>query len=76
MVVTPENKTVVSSDNFLRVNLVGDFANYERSIPSFENMYLVTPRKVHHKIMMRTLAIFSIYRFAMFYYVTSKHFVM
>ncbi|KAF8670317.1 hypothetical protein HU200_050860 [Digitaria exilis] len=45
VIVTPENKTVVSSDNFLRVNLIGDFAVYERSIPSFENMYLVTPRK-------------------------------
>nr|CAB3485732.1 unnamed protein product [Digitaria exilis] len=45
VIVTPENKTVVSSDNFLRVNPIGDFAVYERSIPSFENMYLVTPRK-------------------------------
>ncbi|CAL5065996.1 unnamed protein product [Urochloa decumbens] len=44
VVVGPENKTVVSSDNFLKVNLVGDFSGYE-SIPSFEGFYLVTPQK-------------------------------
>nr|CAB3456326.1 unnamed protein product [Digitaria exilis] len=44
VVVTPENKTVVSSDNFLRVNLIGEFGGYDH-IPAFENMYLVTPRK-------------------------------
>ncbi|KAJ3692722.1 hypothetical protein LUZ60_011817 [Juncus effusus] len=43
VVVGPENRTVQSSDNFLRVNLIGDFAGYT-SIPSFENYYLVTPR--------------------------------
>ncbi|XP_078152372.1 protein HAPLESS 2-like [Carex rostrata] len=41
--VGPENRTVISDDNFLRVNLVGDFAGYT-SIPSFEDFYLVTPR--------------------------------
>ncbi|XP_062193285.1 protein HAPLESS 2-B-like isoform X4 [Phragmites australis] len=44
VVVGPENRTVVSGDNFLRVNLVGDFVGYT-SIPSFEDFYLVTPRK-------------------------------
>ncbi|KAL6630001.1 hypothetical protein ACP70R_029766 [Stipagrostis hirtigluma subsp. patula] len=43
VVVSPENRTVVSGDNFLRVNLVGDFGGYT-SIPSFEDFYLVTPR--------------------------------
>ncbi|KAG0544542.1 hypothetical protein BDA96_02G284400 [Sorghum bicolor] len=44
VVVGPENRTVVSKDNFLRVNLIGDFSGYT-SIPTFENFYLVTPRK-------------------------------
>uniref|UniRef100_A0A0E0L0D7 Generative cell specific-1/HAP2 domain-containing protein n=1 Tax=Oryza punctata TaxID=4537 RepID=A0A0E0L0D7_ORYPU len=44
VVVGPENKTVVSGDNFLRVKVVGDYAGYT-SIPSFEDNYLVTPRK-------------------------------
>ncbi|KAK8950862.1 Protein HAPLESS 2 [Platanthera zijinensis] len=39
----PENRTVLSKDNFLRVNLIGDFVGYT-SIPSFEDFYLVTPR--------------------------------
>ncbi|KAJ4774800.1 Protein HAPLESS 2 [Rhynchospora pubera] len=43
VVIGPENRTVMSGDNFLRVNLVGDFAGYT-SIPSFEDFYLVTPR--------------------------------
>ncbi|XP_020114821.1 protein HAPLESS 2 isoform X1 [Ananas comosus] len=43
VVVGPENRTVLSSDNFLRVNLIGDFVGYT-SIPSFEDFYLVTPR--------------------------------
>lgn len=43
--VGPENRTVISDDNFLRVNLVGDFAGYT-SILSFEDFYLVTPRLV------------------------------
>ncbi|KAL6627423.1 hypothetical protein ACP70R_031149 [Stipagrostis hirtigluma subsp. patula] len=44
VVVGPENRTVVSSDNFLRVKIVGDFDGYT-SIPSFESSYLVTPRE-------------------------------
>ncbi|KAG8057481.1 hypothetical protein GUJ93_ZPchr0002g26555 [Zizania palustris] len=44
VIVGPDNRTVVSKDNFLRVNLVGDFVGYT-SIPSFEDFYLVTPRK-------------------------------
>ncbi|KAM0842359.1 hypothetical protein ACQ4PT_058401 [Festuca glaucescens] len=43
-IVGPENRTVVSKDNFLRVNLIGDFVGYT-SIPTFEDFYLVTPRK-------------------------------
>ncbi|CAA6656318.1 unnamed protein product [Spirodela intermedia] len=43
VVVGPENRTVLSKDNFLRVNLVGDFVGYT-NIPSFEDFYLVTPR--------------------------------
>lgn len=45
VIVGPENRTVVSEDSSLRVNLVGDFAGYT-SLPSLENFYLVTPRKV------------------------------
>lgn len=49
----PENRTVVSHDNFLRVNLIGDLVGYT-NIPSFEDFYLVIPRQVyallHHKI--------------------------
>ncbi|KAK9276417.1 hypothetical protein L1049_005950 [Liquidambar formosana] len=44
VVVGPENRTVVSSDNFLRVNLIGDFVGYT-NIPSFEDFYLVIPRQ-------------------------------
>ncbi|CAL5079782.1 unnamed protein product [Urochloa decumbens] len=44
VVVGPENRTVISSDNFLKVNLIGDFAAY-KSVPSFEGFYLVTPQK-------------------------------
>ncbi|CAN6484930.1 unnamed protein product [Victoria cruziana] len=44
VVLGPEKKTVVSSDNLLRANLVGDYVGYT-SIPSFENFYLVTPRE-------------------------------
>ncbi|MED6119174.1 Transcriptional activator [Stylosanthes scabra] len=44
VIVGPENKTVTSQDKFLRVNLVGDFVGYT-SIPSFENFYLVVPRR-------------------------------
>ncbi|CAN1135290.1 Protein HAPLESS 2 [Linum perenne] len=40
----PENRTATSRDNFLRVNLIGDFVGYS-SIPSFEDFYLVVPRQ-------------------------------
>ncbi|XP_011029203.1 PREDICTED: protein HAPLESS 2 [Populus euphratica] len=42
--VAPENRTVTSKDNFLRVNLIGDFVGYS-NIPSFEDFYLVIPRQ-------------------------------
>lgn len=45
VVVGPENRTVASNDNFLRVNLIGDFVGYT-NIPSFEDFYLVIPRQV------------------------------
>ncbi|CAM8922150.1 unnamed protein product [Rhodiola kirilowii] len=41
--VGPHNRTVTSADNFLRVNLIGDFVGYT-NVPSFEDFYLVTPR--------------------------------
>ncbi|XP_077211226.1 hapless 2 isoform X2 [Tasmannia lanceolata] len=44
VVVGPENRTVISNDRFLRVNLIGDFVGYT-SIPSFEDFYLVMPRQ-------------------------------
>ncbi|XP_059661719.1 protein HAPLESS 2 [Cornus florida] len=44
VVVGPENRTVTSNDNFLRVNLIGDYVGYT-NIPSFENYYLVIPRQ-------------------------------
>jgi hypothetical protein len=49
VIVGPENKTVVSKDNFLRVNLIGDYVRYQ-SLPTFEDFYLVTPRKVISKL--------------------------
>lgn len=45
MIIGPENRTATANDNFLKVNLIGDFAGYT-SIPSFENFYLVIPREV------------------------------
>ncbi|EXC34108.1 hypothetical protein L484_010566 [Morus notabilis] len=42
--VGPENRTVTSNDNFLRVNMIGDFVGYT-NIPSFEDFYLVIPRQ-------------------------------
>ncbi|CAK7335459.1 unnamed protein product [Dovyalis caffra] len=42
--VGPENRTVTSKDNFIRVNLIGDFVGYS-NIPSFEDFYLVIPRQ-------------------------------
>ncbi|KAK4486445.1 hypothetical protein RD792_009123 [Penstemon davidsonii] len=44
VIVGPENRTAISSDNFLRVNLVGDYVGYT-SIPSFDDFYLVIPRQ-------------------------------
>uniref|UniRef100_I1L1Z9 Generative cell specific-1/HAP2 domain-containing protein n=1 Tax=Glycine max TaxID=3847 RepID=I1L1Z9_SOYBN len=43
--VGPENRTVISDDKFLRVNLIGDFVGYT-NIPSFEDFYLVVPRQL------------------------------
>ncbi|CAL9191097.1 unnamed protein product [Musa hybrid cultivar] len=43
VIVGPENRTVLSNDKFLRVNLIGDFVGYT-SLPSFEDFYLVIPR--------------------------------
>lgn len=43
--VGPGNRTAASNDNFLRVNLVGDYVGYT-DIPSFEDYYLVIPRQV------------------------------
>lgn len=45
VLVGPENRTAISNDNFLRVNLIGDFVGYT-NIPSFEDFYLVIPRQV------------------------------
>ncbi|XP_065858181.1 protein HAPLESS 2-like isoform X2 [Euphorbia lathyris] len=44
VIVGPENRTAISKDNFLRVNLIGDFVGYT-SLPSFEDFYLVIPRQ-------------------------------
>ncbi|CAL1375424.1 unnamed protein product [Linum trigynum] len=44
VILGPENRTATSEDNFLRVNLIGDFVGYS-SIPSFEDFYLVLPRQ-------------------------------
>ncbi|XP_057549963.1 protein HAPLESS 2 isoform X2 [Amaranthus tricolor] len=44
VVISPGNRTAVSSNNFLRVNLIGDFGGYT-NIPSFEDFYLVIPRE-------------------------------
>ncbi|XP_035843590.1 protein HAPLESS 2-like isoform X1 [Helianthus annuus] len=44
VVIGPNNRTATSLDNFLRVNLVGDFVGYN-SIPSFEDFFLVIPRQ-------------------------------
>jgi hypothetical protein len=44
--VGPENRTVTSTDDFLRVNLIGDFVGYT-TVPTFEDFYLVIPRQVY-----------------------------
>jgi len=45
VIIGPENRTATANDNFLKVNLIGDFGGYT-SIPSFEDFYLVIPREV------------------------------
>ncbi|KAF3664698.1 Protein HAPLESS 2 [Capsicum annuum] len=45
VIVGPDNRTATSSDNFLRVNLVGDYVGYT-DLPSLEDLYLVIPRQV------------------------------
>ncbi|MFS7965826.1 hypothetical protein Hanom_Chr09g00766721 [Helianthus anomalus] len=49
VVIGPNNGTAMSHDNFLRVNLVGDFVAYN-IIPSFEDFFLVIPRQGGRKI--------------------------
>ncbi|GFP85169.1 protein hapless 2 [Phtheirospermum japonicum] len=44
VIVGPENRTAISSDKFLRVNLIGDYVGYT-DIPSFDDFYLVIPRQ-------------------------------
>ncbi|PHT57955.1 Protein HAPLESS 2 [Capsicum baccatum] len=44
VIVGPDNRTATSSDNFLRVNLVGDYVGYT-DLPSLEDLYLVIPRQ-------------------------------
>lgn len=45
VIIGPENRTATANDNFLKVNLIGDFGGYT-SIPSFEDFYLAIPREV------------------------------
>ncbi|KAL7111628.1 hypothetical protein ACP275_05G101400 [Erythranthe tilingii] len=44
VIVGPENRTAISGDKFLRVNLVGDYVGYT-DIPSFDDFYLIVPRQ-------------------------------
>ncbi|ESQ38314.1 hypothetical protein EUTSA_v10028515mg [Eutrema salsugineum] len=44
VIIGPENRTATANDNFLKANLIGDFAGYT-NIPSFEDFYLVIPRE-------------------------------
>ncbi|CAA7018294.1 unnamed protein product [Microthlaspi erraticum] len=44
VIIGPENRTATANDNFLKVNLIGDFGGYT-SIPSFEDFYLAIPRE-------------------------------
>ncbi|XVF52830.1 hypothetical protein PTKIN_Ptkin05aG0050200 [Pterospermum kingtungense] len=44
VIIGPENRTATSDDNFLKVNLIGDFVGYS-NIPTFEDCYLVIPRQ-------------------------------
>ncbi|CAN8246443.1 unnamed protein product [Cochlearia groenlandica] len=45
VIVGPENKTATANDNFLKVELIGDYTSY-KNMPSFEDSYLVIPREV------------------------------
>lgn len=45
VIIGPNNRVASSDDDFLRVNLIGDYAGYT-DIPSFDNFYLVIPRQV------------------------------
>ncbi|MFS8003640.1 putative generative cell specific-1/HAP2 domain-containing protein [Helianthus anomalus] len=49
VVIGPNNRAVTSYDNFLRVNLVGDFVGYD-NILSLEDFFFVIPRQVNRKI--------------------------
>ncbi|XP_057775732.1 protein HAPLESS 2 isoform X1 [Salvia miltiorrhiza] len=44
VIVGPKNRTAISDDKFLRVNLVGDYVGYT-DIPSFDDFFLVIPRQ-------------------------------
>ncbi|KAI3501232.1 hypothetical protein L1887_29096 [Cichorium endivia] len=44
VIISPHNRTAMSNDKFLRVNLIGDYLGYNH-IPSFENFFLVIPRQ-------------------------------
>ncbi|RQO84723.1 hypothetical protein POPTR_001G109000v4 [Populus trichocarpa] len=58
--VGPENRTVTSKDNFLRVNLIGDFVGYS-NIPSFEDFYLVIPRQAdQNRIRRKQLPLYGV----------------
>ncbi|EPS72015.1 hypothetical protein M569_02742, partial [Genlisea aurea] len=46
VIVGPENRSAISDDHFLRVNLVGDYVGYT-DIPSFDDFYLVVPRQTN-----------------------------
>lgn len=41
----PNNRSAISDDKFLRVNLVGDYVGYT-NIPTLDDFFLVTPRQV------------------------------
>lgn len=68
MIVGPENRTATSNDNFLRVNLVGDYVGYT-DIPSFDDLYLVIPRQVdlvtHLTLKENSLTVFNFCKYLM-----------
>ncbi|KAL6530906.1 hypothetical protein OROGR_014766 [Orobanche gracilis] len=45
VVVGLENRTAISNDKFLSVNMLGDYVGYT-DIPAFDDVYLVIPRQV------------------------------